>query len=130
MKTQFTNGTWEIDGNSIFPTGKSYSIAIASNISPVDSKHKPNVERDANLKLIASAPLGLQVAIKTYVALLQTPSELWRIRNQEIYCELRDFISQATGYTSREVQEFYEEVAVLMKHDKLSFNEASKKVAK
>jgi methionine synthase II (cobalamin-independent) len=59
-----TKGEWEVDGHSIFPKGKGYSIALVSNISIVNSKHKPLEETEANAKLIASAPELLEALIE------------------------------------------------------------------
>lgn len=49
MKTQHTQGEWEIDGNSIFPKGLSSNIAIIQERTNED-------ETIANAKLIAAAP--------------------------------------------------------------------------
>ncbi len=81
-------------------------------------------ESDANQLLIASAPQGLKVSIKTYVKLLMTPSDLWRAQNQDAYVDLREFIADATGNTSRYVQEFFEQVAYGVKFHNMSIEES------
>lgn len=66
MKTKHTQGEWQIEGNGIFPKGKSNCIAIVKDISCVDSKLKPKQEMFANAKLIANAPkllAGLQMIV-------------------------------------------------------------------
>lgn len=82
---------------------------------------------DANAMLIAASPKLLEVTILSYVSILQTTDEKWRIKNQTLYCQLRDYISLATNNSSELVQLFYEHVAILMKHEKLSFEDAVKK---
>jgi hypothetical protein len=81
------------------------------------------------LMLFNAAPIGLQVAINTYISILQTPPETFRIKNQQIYIELREFISKATGYKSQYVQEFYEHVALIIKHHGASQEEAIKRAS-
>ncbi len=86
--SKHTKGEIEIDGNFIFPKGKGYSIAIASNISPINSKFKGNEERDANALLISEA---FNVTNKTGL----TPSELL-IQRDEILDFLKDLDDSCT----------------------------------
>lgn len=135
MKTKHTPGNWShlntFNGDWI-TNKKGYIVAAlrADDGSTFDGI-EPG-ETDANAKLIAAAPLGLMTAIKAYVAILQTPAnnEAWRIQNQDLYCSLRDYISEATGYSSKQVQEFYEQVAFLIKYNGLSFDQAINQVSR
>ena len=65
---------------------------------------------EANARLIAAAPDGLDTAIFVYEALLRHPVDAWRIRadGQQSLCHLRGFIAKATGRSEQEVQEFHE----------------------
>lgn len=67
----------------------------------------------ANARLIAAAPTGLAVAESTYLALLKMSHDsLWRTFNQKVYCDLRDFIADATGRDGEEVQNEFEQRAM------------------
>ncbi len=83
-------------------------------------------EKAANSLLIMSAPKGLKVAINMYVKILMTPTEAWRIKNQDSYIELREFISDATGYPAKYVQEFFEQVAFDVKYNGFTIDGAIK----
>jgi hypothetical protein len=114
MKANHTKTEWKVsdqgaNGTFISSGIGSESGAVAKVFSP-NSIIKTDEEAKANALLIAAAPKGLQVAINMYVKILMTPSESWRIRNQEAYIELREFIADATGYSPQHVQEFYEQV--------------------
>lgn len=61
---------------------------------------------DANARLIAAAPDGLEVAVATYLALLAAVDV--RHRFQAELCALRDFIAKATGRGPQEVQDQYD----------------------
>lgn len=67
---------------------------------------------ESNALLIAAAPIGLAAAEEAYAAILQIPMNHWRISNQSTYCALRDFIAEATGRTSEDVQNEYEAAAI------------------
>lgn len=64
--------------------------------------------------LIQAAPEGFETAEATYLALLQMPAtSRWRIQNQAVLARLRDYIAEATGRGPEEVQDEYEERALL-----------------
>jgi hypothetical protein len=54
----------------------------------------------------------LKLAEDTYLALLKHPFDSWRIHNQKLYCDLRNFIADSTGESEQDVQEFYEAMAI------------------
>ena len=56
--------------------------------------------------------LALAVAERAYVAILKVRDESWLLKNQQLYCELRDFIAEHGGRDTQEVQESYEEQAL------------------
>jgi hypothetical protein len=133
METKHTKGQWVINTTKKHLDGNGLSITNDRGVLIAKVSHdltdKDIYEYQANALLINAAPIGLQVAINTYISILQTPSEIWRIKNQQIYIELREFISKATGYNSQYVQEFYEQVALLIKHKGVSQEEAIKKAS-
>ena len=49
-----------------------------------------------------------------YLKLLQLDG-LWRIENQKVYCELRDFIARETGNHPEDVQNAFEQSAAIEK---------------
>ena len=55
---------------------------------------------------------GLALAERAYVVILKVSDESWRLKNQQLYCELRDFIAEHGGRDTQEVQESYEEQAL------------------
>jgi hypothetical protein len=91
---------------SIITIGSNDSLPICEmNISDRD-------EAREHAKVIAASVTGLRVAEATYLALLSIPQDsMWRIKNQSIYIALRDYISEATGKTSEEVQNSFEHLA-------------------
>ncbi len=63
--------------------------------------------------LIASAPEGIKTAIWAYASLLTiSGTDAWRIKNDELYAGLRDYIATATSADPEKIQAFYELVAV------------------
>ena len=48
---------------------------------------------------------------KTYITLLKMPICIWRIQNQNIYCDLRNRIAEKTNQPIRDIQEKYETLA-------------------
>lgn len=67
---------------------------------------------DDDAKLIAAAPDGLSAAELTYMALLAIDGA-WRVKNQHVYCALRDYIAAASGRDVEEVQNDFEARAAL-----------------
>ena len=55
---------------------------------------------------------SLELAEEAYVAILRHPHDTWRLKNQALYCTLRDFIADHTGMDSEEVQDEYESRAI------------------
>jgi hypothetical protein len=93
-----TPGPWELREKWVFPAGSDDNIAHIS-----ESYLRNGETRDANARLIAAAPDGYQTACDVYLALLQLDG-VWRIKNQEAYCKLRDYIAAASGRDVEEVQ--------------------------
>jgi hypothetical protein len=130
MESKHTKGEWKF---RIFTNHVVKCVIFSENGDTICKMLRDDNENSetelANAQLITAAPIGLQVAINTYISILQTPSEIWRIKNQLIYIELREFISKATGYKSQYIQEFYEQVALLIKHQGVSQEEAIKQAS-
>lgn len=76
-------------------------------------------QQDANARLIAAAPTGLQEARSIYAWLLcELPVTcLVTSECQERLCGLRDFIALAEGRSSQEVQESFETYTALAKSE-------------
>lgn len=60
---------------------------------------------------------ALELAESTYITLLRHPLDTWRIHNQIVLINLRDFISQETGMSLQETQEKYESIVCESYHD-------------
>jgi len=91
------------------------TISFASFIDyDLPTERKMTVEEaQANARVMASSVIGLSIAESTYLALLSIPhGSMWRIKNQSVYIALRDYISEATGETSEEVQNSFELLAL------------------
>lgn len=104
-----TPGPWHVlvDKDGTIRVGPSHNCTVATVYFP------PVGDREASARLIAAAPLGFEAAHIAYLSLLTVTSVVWRLRNMQAYCYLRDFIAEATGRTSQEVQEEYEARATL-----------------
>jgi hypothetical protein len=128
-KFKHTKGKWSVAGGDEAIVFNDVSDDPCRNftIAKCDNSGINKEEAFYNAKLISASPEGLQVSIKTYVAMLHAPHDSWRILNQDIYCSLRDYIARATGTEIKEIQEFYERVALYMKYNNLSFEQAIKK---
>ena len=62
----------------------------------------------ANARLIAASPDGLEAAKLAYAALLRTPHDRLRTKAQSALSSLRDFIASATGQDAETVQDDFE----------------------
>lgn len=50
-----------------------------------------------------------------YLTILSHPHDLWRTKNQSLYCALRDKIAEVTGQTEEDVQNHFEAIAAIGK---------------
>ncbi len=134
MKLKHTQTEWRISDqgeNGVFiSSGEGSQSGAVARVYSKNSLIETEEEAAANSLLVVSAPKGLQVAIKTYVKLLMKPTDSWRISNQSAYTDLREFIAEATGYSEKQVQEFYQQVAYYVKCNELSLDDAIKKQEK
>lgn len=118
METKHTPGPWKTTGYDlpnvhVYGPGK-YPAVVAYCPALVNAGGAGTTpdERVANARLIAAAPDGLNAAQFAYLALLKHDHDAWRVKNQGVYCALRDFIAKATGQTSEAVQDAYELAAL------------------
>jgi hypothetical protein len=51
---------------------------------------------------------GITLVERAYIALLRHPHDLWRVKNQWLYCECRAYLAAATGRSEEETQELFE----------------------
>ncbi len=129
MKLKHTQGETEIVKNnavsdsSCIMIGKKL-IAQFPEARGDNFERIPVEEATANMMLLSAADLALKTAINTYVSLLNLEPYTWRIQNQAVYCGLRDYISIATGYSPMEVQDFFEQVRLLVKYEKMTIEQA------
>lgn len=74
-------------------------------------------EGDAEIgrRLIAAAPQMREALELAYVAMLATAQSVWRIKNQNTFCAVRDAICAATGREAEDVQTQFETVAAIFR---------------
>jgi hypothetical protein len=53
------------------------------------------------------------VISNAYTAILTAPYSEWRLSNQELYCQLRDWLAEYSGSDSETIQNYYENQAIL-----------------
>lgn len=102
-------GCNEPDGDAVAycdPSDPINSTAFAWPGTDRQSCHTEPLYTRSNAK--AGEVEAVEVASKAYAALLSITSSIWRLRNMETYCSLRDFIADKTGRTPQEVQEHFE----------------------
>lgn len=58
---------------------------------------------------------ALELLQKAYIALLQMPDGMVRLRNQGTLCVVRDAIVAETGVPAQEVQESFETIALKLR---------------
>jgi hypothetical protein len=61
-----------------------------------------------NAHLIAAAPEGFAVIESAYIAILKHQHDVWRIKNQRLLADMRDYIAKATNQEPEAVQDYYE----------------------
>lgn len=88
--------------------GLCYSEHNSNEVVPISAG-----EAEANARLWAASPEGLEAAEIAYLALCKHPHDSWRCHNQLALIVLRDYIANATGRTAEEVQNKFSEKAAV-----------------
>jgi hypothetical protein len=99
--SKFTPGPWAAFNNGLF-------VAITAGDRQV--ARVSSTTQDADARLIAAAPEGLQAAEQAYLFILKhVPAvSIARIQNQHVLVSLCSYIAQATGREQQDVQEDFE----------------------
>lgn len=108
-----TAGKWSVSSSILVCSEDGKVIANCLSMVEIAELSIGIEEASSNAALISAAPDLLQALEAGYIFALNHPHDAYRARNQETLCAMRDAICKATGRDSQDVQEDYEERALI-----------------
>jgi hypothetical protein len=116
---KITPGEWHVDGFNLTAViakkegDKYYEHVCNCNFGYHSNPQDFELNKE-NAKLIAAAPTMLKALCDTYLDLLNNMPKDWRYTTDGQFrlSSLRSTIAQATGQSDKEVQEYFEELAL------------------